>query len=138
MRDAEDDPLKDGIKKDAHQQEIHHDLEAGPHELTPKAPMKEHAVEKRRPSCLRVGQATPDPEGGRDQGLQDEPESTRAGGPSGNVLEECTREQVNPPSVEGVTQRPGQRQREHEQREARENGGGASTRHGPSVDGVLL
>src|SRR5438093_975046 len=36
----------------------------------------------------------------------------------------------NPPAVEGVTQRPGQRQHEYQQREAREDGGGVSPGHG--------
>jgi len=40
----------------------------------------QHALEIRRPSRPRVGQAIPDAEEGRDQGLQDEAESTGAGG----------------------------------------------------------
>jgi hypothetical protein len=47
MRDAEDDPLRDRVQEDAHQQEVHHDPEAASHDLAPKLAMKEHGVEIR-------------------------------------------------------------------------------------------
>ena len=102
MRNAEDDPLEHGIHKDTHQQEVGHGLEPGSQEFSPKAPMKEDPIQIRRPSRPCVGQATPDTEDGRYRGLQDETESTGAGEPSGDVFEERSQKQVDPPSVKGV------------------------------------
>ena len=51
MRYTEDDPLAHGIQEDAHEQEVRHGLEAGPHQLAPQAATSSWSSLWRVPSC---------------------------------------------------------------------------------------
>jgi hypothetical protein len=129
MRDSENDPLKNSVQKDAHQHEICQCGHAGPHQIAPKAPVKEQPVKMRRSSCPSIGQSIEDAENDRYQWLQHKAESARARKSFWDVLQERTRKQVDAAPVESIAQRTGHRQHKCEQSKGCENNGSTAAFH---------